>query len=227
MALTLENAYEFYDFIVNKYNGAWFPPEEKDLAFDYAQMSLFNDYYDDFGTSQKLNDSLAPFKKNFQFSNGTCPGGLITMPDDYQHFLSAYTIIFDNVRGVRNRPIPILSEDEIADRTDSQIIPNTIMNPFGNIVTGWDVQLYPQIPQAGNVFYLRRPVAPKFEYTVTSGRVIVYDPLTSTQLEWAEKDQLSIIIKALNFAGINISEADIVAWSQNKDSLNVENKESL
>lgn len=222
--ITIEKVYNFFNFLINKYKGSWYPPEEIDDAFDFGQMSFFNDCYDEFGASQRINDSLSPFKTSFQFSNGTSPGGLITMPEDYQHLLYLYTVVFDNIRGPQQRPVPIVNEDEIVGRANSQVIPNTVINPFGQLVTNWNVQLYPQTPQAGVVWYLRRPAVPKFAYTNPSGRAPIYDPDNSTQLEWAEKDLLNIILRALAFAGVNITFAQLVGWAEGRINLDSNSK---
>ena len=193
-----------------------------DLIVDRAQMSLFNDYYDEFGTSQRLNDSLAPFKRTFQFTAITSPTGLITMPDDYQHLLSLYTIAFDAVRGTSaNRPVPILNEDEKVARDNSQIYAPSTWDPYGMIIQNWNVQLFPAVPQAGLVYYLTRPAAPFYAYNVVSGRVVVYDPVNSVQLEWADKDQNSILIKALSYIGINIREQDVLQYAETKSQENL------
>src|SRR6266700_3366134 len=216
--MNLNEAYNFLNFLLNKAQGVWYAPSELDLVVDRAQMSLFNDYYTEFGASQRLNDSLAPFKRQFTFTQITSPGGLVTMPADYQHLLSLYTIILNSVTGLpQNRPVPILNEDEKVARDNSQIYPPSLTDPYGILVQNWNVQLFPAVPQAGNVYYLTRPDAPFFAYTVVSGRVIIYDPVNSVQLAWADKDIVSILIKSLNFLVINLSEQDILQWSEQKD----------
>lgn len=114
-------------------------------------------------------------------------------------------------------PSPILNEDEIVGRENSQIIPLNTSNPFGVIMQNWTVQLYPKIPQAGTVFYLCRPQTPVYDYDVVSGRVVVYDQPGSTQLEWADKDVGKIIIVALGFMGVNLRENEIVGWADAKE----------
>lgn len=220
--MTLKEAYDFLNFWINKSFGTYYSPPECDLIVDRAQMSLFNDYYDEFGTSQRLNDSMAPFKRTFQFTAITSPTGLINMPEDYQHLLSLYTIVFDTARGQSvNRPVPILNEDEKVARDNSQIYPPSPWDPYAMIMQNWDVQLYPPVPQAGLVYYLTRPPAPHYVYTVVSNRVIIYDPVSSVQLAWADKDQNSILIKALSYIGINIREQDVIQYAETKSQQNL------
>lgn len=226
--MTLDVAYDFLDFWTNKTFGTYFPPPEKDLIVDRAQMSLFNDYYDEFGTSQRLNDSLSPFKRQWQFTEITSPTGLINMPLEYQHLLSLYTVVQNSITGLpQNRPVPILNEDEKVARDNSQIYAPTVFDPYGMIVQDWDVQLFPAVAQAGIVFYLTRPPAPYYKYSVVSGRVIVYDPVGSVQLAWADKDQNSILIKALSYIGINIREQDLLQYAETKSQQNLMTKDKI
>src|ERR1051326_4606008 len=136
--MDLQTAYAYLNFEVNKVFATYYSPPDFDLIVDRAQMSLFNDYYDQFGASQRLNDALAPFKSSFQFSNSSSPGGLITMPDDYQHLLSVYTIVQNSVTNLpQNRPVPILNEDEKVARDNSQIYPPSLVDPYAMIAKDW------------------------------------------------------------------------------------------
>lgn len=220
--MTLDVAYAYLNFEINKVFGTYYSPPELDLIVDRGSMSLFNDYYLAFGTSQRLNDSMAPFKRSFQFTNFDSPSGLVIMPSDYQHLLNIYTVIMNAITGLpQNRPVPILNEDEKVARDNSQIYPPSMTDPFGVIVQNWNVQLYPAVPQAGVVSYLTRPAKPFFNYHIVSGRVIVYDPMGSVQLDWADKDQNSILIKALSTVGINVREQDIIQYAETKSGENL------
>src|SRR6185295_2912163 len=191
--MALDADYKFLQFWINKEQGAYFTFAELDMVVDRAQMSLFNDYYDKFGASQRLNDALSPFKREFTFTNVSSPTGLIILPDEYQNLLSVYTVVQDARTGLPvNRPVPILNEDEKVARDNSQIYPPSLWDPYGMIVQNWDIQLYPKVPMAGTVFYLTRPPAPFYAYDIVSGRVPVYNPVDSVQLMWAEKDKNSI-----------------------------------
>jgi len=226
--MALDADYKFLQFWINKEQGAFFTFAELDMVVDRAQMSLYNDYYDKFGASQRLNDALSPFKREFQFTNASSPTGLILLPDEYQNLLSVHTVVQDARTGLpRNRPVPILNEDEKVARDNSQIYPPSLWDPYAMIAENWDIQLYPKVPMAGTVFYLTRPPAPFYSYVVVSGRVPVYNPALSEQLAWAEKDVDSILIKALSYLGINISEQDILAYAEQKSQQNLNSPDKI
>lgn len=226
--MALDADYRFLQFIINKEQGAFFPYPELDMVVDRAQMSYYNDEYIKFGASQRLNDALSPFKREFQFTNASSPTGLILLPDAYQNLLSVHTVVQDARTGLpRNRPVPILNEDEKVARDNSQIYAPSLWDPYAMIAQNWDIQLYPKVPMAGTVFYLTRPPAPLYAYNIVSGRVPVYDPVNSVQLGWAEKDVDSILIKALSYLGINVSEQAIVQYAEQKSAQNLNSPDKI
>lgn len=218
--MDLNEGYTLLNFYINKAQGGWYAPEELTRLVVRAQTTLYNTYYTKYATSQRLDDALAPFKVDFQFTLLTTPNGLITTPEDYLDLLGIYTIVTGGDNITRKKAVEIVNEEEVVIRINSQMVPVTVDDPIGIIKSDWNVQLYPDQPQAGIMMYLREPVAPYFAYSVVSGRVIVYDQANSVQLEWSDKDIESILLIALNGLGINLSEADILQWSEMKTQQN-------
>lgn len=216
--MDLEEFYDQINFYVNKAQGGWYAPGELDLLVDRAQITLFNRYYLQFATSQRLDDALAPFKIEYVFT--TTSSGRVNTPDDYLDLLSLYTLVQDPDNVTRPKPVEIVGENELAIRLNSQVCPVTLNDPIGIVKEDHDVQLYPNMIYGGHMFYLRRPVKPFFSYTLVSGRVIVYDDSTSTQLEWGEKDFKSIAMIVLEELGINLSEQDLIQWGAAKNQQN-------
>lgn len=220
--MDLEELYNQINFYVNKVQGGWYSPGELDLIVDRAQITLFNRYYLEYATAQRLIDALAPFKTENFFT--TLSNGLVSMSTDYMDLLSIYTLVQDPDNVTRPKPVEIIREDELAMRLNSQVCPVTFSSPVGLQLSGNIIRLYPVMVHAGGYTYLRRPRAPFFSYSLVSGRVIVYDPDTSTQLEWPEKDYKSIALIVLEELGINLSEQDIIQWGAAKDQQNFMSK---
>lgn len=225
--MNLNEAYSFLNFWINKEQGAWYSPPQLDLIVDRAQMSLWDNYYPKYGTSMDVRNSLAPFRTSYDFTNITSPLGLVTLPASpiFLKLIDMYTVVTDS-SGTHYRAVPFPNDDERVERLNSQIIPVDDYNPIGEVlsptVSGeFRIQLWPKQAAAGSVNYFRRPAAPVFNYSLVSGRVIVYNSIGSTQLEWNETDQNAIMIKALSSIGINIGEQDIMQWSEQKDQLNI------
>ena len=118
-------------------------------------------------------------------------------------------------------PIKMINEDERGDRLNSQIDPPTITAPVGEIVSLGQIQLYPKVDSyTGTVSYMRRPVKPLYDYSVVGGRVIVYNPSGSIQLEWRDTDINAILLKALSSIGINLSDQEGSQFAEAKSQEN-------
>lgn len=214
--MNLNEVYTLLNFYINKEQGGWYSPEELTMIVDRAQHTLFNNYYLKYQTSQRLDDALAPFKAEWGFSVTT---GVIVNPVDYQDMLAMTVTVTDT--STRTLPVEVVTNDELANRLNSQVNPVTVSSPIVVRSNNYGWQLYPKTTHNGVMTYLTIPRAPVFNYSVVSGRVIVYDPTFSIQLQWNDKDILSIIYLALNGLGINLSEGDVLQWSEMKNQQNL------
>lgn len=219
--MTLNEAYNFLNFWINKKLGLWYPPDELDMAVDRGSIALYNSLYAKYGTSTRVNNALNTFKQTYQFTNVTSPGGIVTIPDVYMNFIDAYVQYVDTGGHVRYKAVPIVNEDEKAGRMDSQVIPMTVDNPFAEMIGNGIIQLYPKTAQAGYVTYFRRPAKPYYAYTLMSGRVIVYNGPASTQLDWPETMITSVMAKAMESIGINMTEDMIIQWTDQRNNMNL------
>lgn len=210
--MDLNDQINFLNFWIAKERGAYYTIAELESLLDFGQMSVFDDLYQKYATSQRIKDALAPFKSVYNFT--TLTSGYVIVPDDdYIKFLDLQ--IYFNISDRRvYYPVKLINEDERADRLNSQIDPVTSTSPIGEQTAVKTFRLYPAHAYNGNVTYLGRPVKPVFGYNVISGRVIVYNPATSTQLEWGQDWINTILIKALKSIGINIKEADVSGFAE-------------
>lgn len=215
-------------FVIRKEQNAFITHEEIDQILDRAQLVLLNQYHTNpkipaqqqamlLGESQRLDDSLSPFKSKYTFTNGTTASGIVTLPSDYMHLLSLYTTTYNSQLG-RNvySAVQILNESELIERLESQVIPVSGEDPIGIMNSQNKIQLFPEVPCSGAVFYLKRPPAPVFAYT-QNGRAVTYDVVNSTQMSWRDFDIMNIIVIALSYIGINISSADVMQFAELKN----------
>jgi hypothetical protein len=212
--LDLQVAYNIILFWVNEKQGGYYTPAELDGIVDAGQLSYYKNCFIKYGTGQRLDDALAPFKKTVPFT--TSNTGLLSSPDDYMDLIDIIPM-----PGGSRVTCPVLNEDEITGRVNSQLIPNTINRPFAEEATDWNYQLYPKILQTGLFSYFSRPPAPFFKFTTVSGRVIVYDQAGSTQLAWGDDEIQSVLLFTLESIGINLSEADISQFASAKGQQNI------
>lgn len=223
--MNINEGLNFLNFFINKYTGGWYTVDELIQLVDRSQMALYSDLKPKYASSQLIKDALAPFREVYNFT--TQVSGYVIVPDTTYLDLLDIQIYFQVSNRTVYAPVKLVNEDERANRLNSQIDPVTITSPIGEQTAPRTFRLYPIGSYNGNVTYLRRPVAPVFGYTVVSGRVIVYDPNTSTQLEWRETEQDIIYLKALSMIGINIGSQEVQQWSEVKTNANYLNVNRL
>ena len=176
-----------------------------------AVLWAFNDYFEGYSATQKLHDALSVFKETMTFTNATSVGGKITMPDDYGHALNGMVSLFDNVAGKKRVDIRAVNEDELSSALRSRVRPVAVSSPIlvgGNKV----IQLYPAIPQAGEINYLRLPKKPVYAYDEV-GRKPVYDAGASQDIEFNDLYMPNIIAKIVEFAAQYLDDQSSTQYS--------------
>lgn len=212
--MNLQQVFNYLNFFINKYTGAWYTVTELEQLLDRGQMAYYSDIKAKYATSQLVKEILSPFRSLYNFT--TQVSGYVIVPDTAYLDLLDIQIYFTVSNRTVYAPVKLVNEDERANRLNSQIDPVTATSPIGEQVTTKTFRLYPAGIYNGNVTYLRRPIAPVFGYSVLSGRVIVYDSGTSTQLEWRETELVPIMLKSLQSIGINLRDAEIAQFSEAK-----------
>ena len=208
MAYNLNEIYNFMVFIVRKERGVFVTIPEFESTLDNAQIEAVSDWFELYGTTQKIHDAIRKLRSQVQFTSTS--DGQVDFASNYLHMIGgAYTVTGSTINSIR-----FVNEDEVALALKSQLRPVSTSLPIAkDTATGF--QIYPQVAQTGFYNYLRRPLKPVYGYT-TSGRTITYDNATSTQLEFTDVYINNIISIALKFWGINMAEQDIQAFAQNQ-----------
>lgn len=223
MATTLQQTFDFLNFLINKKTGAWFTVPELEDILDAGQMSLFEDLKPKYATSQDIKDALAPFRGTYNFTTANTISGYVVVPSNSDYLsLIDVNITFLVSNRTMYYSVPMVNEDELSSRLNSQTNPVTLTSPVGEMTAPRFIRFYPvgTPGYTGTVKYWRRPVKPVFGYSVISGRVIVYNAATSTQLEWPDDWKNAVIAKALLSAGINLSDEEITQFAAQKTQEN-------
>ena len=216
--MNISEAFDFLNFWINKNTGAWYTISELTEIVDRGQMSLYEDLQPRYATSQRIKDALSVFKEKENFTT-QISGNIIVTDSRYLNLLDIQ-IYFQISNRTVYYPLDILNEDVRADRLNSQLDPVTITSPVAEQVAAKTFRLYPASQYNGNITFLRRPIKPVFAYTVISGRVIVYNSVNSTQLEWNETWHNAILIKALSSIGINLTDSEVAQYAELKSQSN-------
>lgn len=229
--MTIKQIHEIILFYLKKDRQAFVTHEEIDSVLDRAQLALFNKYHSNpkiytvpggqggfgYGDSQRIDDALSPFKELYTFNNAATPGGVVTLPSNYMHMISVSTTQFVSSlnRNVYSA-VQVLNEEELIERLESQVVPVSFDDPVCIMSANKRIQLFPEQPQSGRIYYFRRPTPPVLLYTIT-GRSITYNEAGSTNLEWNHADINNVIIEALSYYGLNLNSAEIIQFAQLKN----------
>lgn len=226
--MNIEESFEFLNFWLNKKQGAWYTIPELTQLVDNGQISYYTDIKPKYATSTLIKEILSPFRAIYPFTPSNTISGVISVPSDSNYLdLLDCRITYQISNRTMYHSVEMLNEDVISFRLNSQVSPVTITSPVGEILAPRFFKLYPTNGYTGTITYFRRPRKPVFGYSVISGRVIVYDPNTSVQLEWRDTEIIPILLKALSSVGINLSDQEISQFAELKTQENYQNVNKL
>lgn len=232
---TIFDVYNFINFICDKNRRGYLSPEEVSSALDAGQNDLFHYYWGlpataqalkggaptpDYGSSQLTLDALRPFRKKQDILPSSLTStsylDLNTVVPDYAYYLGLYGIGgTSGPGGFGVVEIEQYLNTELVDALNSSLYPVTDYTPMF-VFENSGIQLYPitykDTANAKGLFlrfqYISKPTTPVIGYNIV-GNSIVYDPSTSTQLEFQKEYWMEVISRALSYIGVNLSAAEV------------------
>jgi hypothetical protein len=228
--MTLFEQYSLLEFILNKdYSGNVLTPDRFQKVIRVVNISLFckkiglpQEYQlgrpipREYIEINKVNSvELSRFKK--KSANTPSPNGLLPYPSDYalwDQVVNNVTKIIDGVSTVIPRPVEILRAMQCVSRRGNWTKKPTTYYPIGE-VTADGIQLYPITITSVDFHYWRYPADPLFAYTQNEGYISAND-VACTEFEWPLELHPELIQMELEYFGINMREADIVQYAEQK-----------
>jgi hypothetical protein len=221
--MTIDKVYELILFLTVSEKKGKHTPEEICNALHLGQTDYYNSLRpkqaeqqgEVLAQSTYIHEALNPFRVVKPFTNGDTPNGLLTLSDS-EHILAVMTQTSSEGVALYS-PVPIVNDDELANRLDSQIVNPTERRPVVNYNSAKVVQFYPMTPKAGKVFYLKSPTPPVYGYR-ESGRDLIYSAARSTDLEWNDSYIPQVIMRALQYLGANLDAETVYQAAQQKQA---------
>jgi len=213
MARNINDCYNISQYIIRKERGLFQTVAEFNQNIGMAFLDAIEVWFEGYGRSQKLHDALRQLRVYQTFTSDS--EGYVLFNSNYIHLLGTPFTIY----GSTVTKTSFINEDEFQSAITNQVRPVDIENPIlldyatevsGVVVSGFSI--YPQVQHVGAYWYLRLPNSPTLSM-IQVGRVLTYDPITSVQIECNEMYWNNIIAKSLKFAGINMSEQEVSAFS--------------
>lgn len=164
--------------------------------------------------SKVITDDLTPFKVLMGGDNAVMAiddDGNASLPEDF-YYPSTLTYKYIKENGdVLFKEVELLSDKEYNKRIASFVRRPSRKYPVANIY-GSKIRFYPTTLKYVEFLYLMVPPEPVFGTTYTRG-FLDYNPATSTELLWNDVNVIDIIGLVIKEFGINISNADLVQYS--------------
>ena len=207
MPRNISDLYQLARFIVRKEIGVFILPNGFASNLDNGQMDAFEEYFKLNGVNQEVHDALRVFRTTAGFITNV--DGTVGYQTNYMHLLgSPYTITGSTINEITFVDDATFKSAMVSQlRAVDTSYPIALENSAGFTV-------YPNLPQqTGSYNYLKRPNTPVFGYTQV-GRVITYNPLTSTQLQWVEVYWNNILAKTLVYYGVYMNEEGVYKYAE-------------
>lgn len=187
---------------IRKYRAAYKTPEEIDNALYRGLIDFYNGLFKSKQNSQQLTRYLVEQTCNISSTN------VFPLSSNFNRPVG----IISTVSGQQYEG-DVLSENEWLDRKNSFIVPPTLQFPIARIV-GSNVEFYPS--DAGNykLVYYRSPVQPKFSYTISNNRDIIYTSVGSVDVDVNQPALNDVIVRAIGYLGVSLNDQGLLVERQ-------------
>jgi hypothetical protein len=192
--MTLEQLWNFIDFIINKEQSGHISPDQRNLLFSVASKKRFEDELLQYQRTQTITDSLRTF---FVLSTAASidSNGQYSLPANYRSKPS-----FDYIQTIGStqyhRDIDLLTQQEYTTRRGSSIQPPSAKHPVF-ILTGTIVQFQPLRSTTALFSYIRNPLTPYYDYYIDEFGREVYKVAGAVKTDTIKGDyysQLSTLV---------------------------------
>ena len=224
--MQINQIWDWVSYVANGYQSGKFNAVEFNTACQVVAIELFNvkaglpegfkpgaPYVgQQYGVNDKITDDLSPFI-NHHFIINKNAAGYFPKPANYYTFSSLSFNYIENSKICNAQPtsvqrfIKLMNDSEWRVRIGNSIIPPTVEYPIAK-VTNQGFQVAPTNITQIFLTYLQAPVPPVYGYTIVNDEYI-YDPLTSTQLDFPEVLHPEFAMRIVRYLGINLRDTDL------------------
>jgi hypothetical protein len=218
--------------LFNKPLGGYISPEEID---NYLEMVLWQfatsrvgspEKYaigkgvtnNGYSISQRVKDDLSTLETP---STLTVTAGVATLPVDYFYLLEIHLPqgrSFDINPSANRTNVEIIDNGAWTMRLQDQLLEVSEDYPialqFENLIN-----VAPNTITSIDITYLRKPLKPKWNYTVVSDRP-VYNPTGSVQIDMVESTHNDLLMKTLKLAGMQLKDGEMYGLATQEERNN-------
>jgi len=227
--MTIDEAKQYIQGKARQNQVGHVPIDKLNIFFERAQLEVVDALWSQVEVNQTIVDEISPITTTVNLNPtviNAFKGNKYTIPSNFMHLLNLERTYFINPTAttdseIRDLNIELLTNAEFNARLGSQInFPNSqypIAKQVGNewiVVTG----------VAANfsliATYVRKPITPKWAFTVSSGQEI-YDAGNSINFELPETTHNEICEKVLSYIGVSTRDMELYQPSEQQQAKGV------
>ena len=253
MAISIDRVYQKVLALANKEQRGYITPQEFNLFAEYAQLDIFNKYFDDLrgvkniSVNSDYSDSKISIKERISafevFTEGlnSYNNGFSDLPNDL-YSLGSVVVNYDSV-GQFSVDISKAVQVQRVDTKEANKYINTALaaptrlNPIythagGDINNQQNgvIRIYPKptTSDSVNINYIKKPKKPNWTYVVSSSNNALFNGSSPAyqNFELHESEENNLVVKVLQLAGISIKDGGLIqAASQEEIKKNQQQKQ--
>lgn len=217
--MTVDECYRLMQYTLNKNQQGYLSPQQFNMVINQAQFSYFNYLMGEFqryqpgrpmapvewGQNAHIRERLTPFVQPPSTLTIDATTGNMPYPDNYEMWDAMYW-------GANKKPVKFIQQDRLASHLNSYIRPIATNPVFLSIYTGFEV--HPTTVGTTQLSYIRTPTSINWNNTTDIYGRPIYTPAGSTDPQWRREDMLQIIVRALQFVGVNLQAPMVSQYAE-------------
>jgi len=236
--MTINEVYKLVQIFANKEQRGFITPSDFNLLAQQAELELYNKrldivkeksqpkkvagYYAKGLAPEIAEQDLIHFSRieEITLSNSNDPS-YGTYTDKTMDYISHITIKSDEEHNLStNVPVDIVTPDTVNQILRSSLVKPSMSYPIalisGASSGGKRIILFPETISRCVVYYYRYQNKPEWSYVSVSGKP-VYNHSTSSQFTLSARCHGELVVKILEYLGVNLREADVVQYASGKE----------
>ena len=188
-------------FLKRQGQGAYHTREDIDRALNDGSNDAYNEEKRLFEMNGFISDNLSNFKTS---AIVTFTAGFGAKPANYDYRTNAATSV----------KVEIVPEGEWVERLNDPVDVVSVTRPICAIRD--QIEIVPSSITTMKLYYLKRPATMVFGYTEDGDGNTIYNSGASTDSDWPASTHMSIILRALTYLGVSMTDDLLMKFDQYK-----------
>ena len=242
--MTIDEIYRLVQVFANKEQRGFITPSDFNLLAKQAELELFNKrlkvlqessnlkrnagLYQESLTPEVAEQDLTPFlvmgsssnSRPTNFNVGGLKENSFEIPNSVLYIKEVFILPDEELNIDSNIPLEIVKPEDVNKVLRSSLVKPSIEFPIGLIQRSSSgksrIKVFPDEIRNIVYYYYNISEFPRWEYVTVAGKP-VYNPSNSIQSNFNPRVHGEVVIKVLEYLGINLREADLVNYSSSKE----------